>query len=95
VIGPTPVGDKMETAETIELYDPERGEWSTVCDGLPFSMRRARMLAFRGRLLVLSLSDESPTILRLALVHIPASHPAAAGPAGAPTAASADGSAGG
>lgn len=57
----------MQSARSIEAYDPAQNQWTGVLDELPFDTRHSRMFAYRDRLLIVSTHREDDRIL-LALV---------------------------
>ena len=52
-------GDGLEPNRSLEMYDTTTGQWSTVIEELPFSLRHIRMMPFRSQLLIFS-SHEAP-----------------------------------
>jgi N-acetylneuraminic acid mutarotase len=58
----------FQPAESIEVYDPATGAWSTVLDSLPVPRGDLKLRPVGGRLLVFAMDREKPAISHLALV---------------------------
>lgn len=58
----------FEPAQSIEVYDPEIGVWSTMLEDLPIEVKTARLMTARDRLLLFGIDANDPTRARVALL---------------------------
>ncbi|MCI0622544.1 MAG: hypothetical protein L0387_12940 [Acidobacteria bacterium] len=72
--GSSPRGGGFEPNATVEVYDPGKGEWSTLIERLPVSPRHIRMFPLRDRLLIYSARSEGAKAVHLALIDPMLSH---------------------
>ncbi|MEN1706259.1 MAG: kelch repeat-containing protein [Planctomycetota bacterium] len=67
-LSPASDGSGLEPNPTIEVFDPETSSWSTLPIDLPVSPSFARVVPFRGRLLVVSSHSEDADLLHVVLI---------------------------
>lgn len=65
---PTAAGS-FEPNRTIEVFDPELNEWSTLIDELPILPTHMRMMPYRGQLLVFSTHVEDADMAHLLFIN--------------------------
>ncbi|MEM1186773.1 MAG: kelch repeat-containing protein [Planctomycetota bacterium] len=61
-------GDGLEPNRSIEVYDPPTDTWSTLMDEIPVSPRHMRMMAFRGRLMLVTSHFDDADMTHVVLI---------------------------